>query len=59
MLDTKSKTIFTVIYLALTAWIVTIFPTACDIEYEVEHPTDVYISPANQVLIELQDNSHE
>ena len=46
------------IYVALFAWVVAILPTACNTEYEIEHPTDVYISPADQVLIELQDNSH-
>lgn len=46
------------IYVALFAWIIAILPTACDTEYEIEHPTDVYISPADKVLIELQDSDH-
>lgn len=44
-----SKALVTAIYLALTAWIVTILPTACDVEYDREHP--VYISDADQFLI--------
>lgn len=34
------------------AWIVAILPTACDIEYEFEHPT------ADQVLIDIKEENN-
>lgn len=39
-----------IIYITLFAWIVAILPTACDTEYDREHP--VYISDADQYLID-------
>lgn len=53
-----NKAVVTAIYLALTAWIVTILPTACDTEYDREHP--VYISDSDQFLIDsFQGDSNE
>lgn len=46
-----------IIYLALMAWIVAILPTACDREYEIEHPTDVYISPSDELAINWNDKT--
>lgn len=45
------KLAISIIYIALFAWVIALLPTACDTEYATEHPTDVYISPADDVVI--------
>lgn len=50
-------TAVSVVYLFLIAWIVAILPTACDREYEIEHPTDVYISPSDELAINWNDKT--
>lgn len=45
-------------YIGMAILIMAILPTACDREYEIEHPTDtisdsgVYISPADRLVID-------
>lgn len=47
MTTAKSKMLITLIYMIMAAYIVTILPRACDIEYEREHPISTSIESIN------------
>lgn len=36
---------------------IAILPTSCDQEYAAEHPTDVYISPSDELAINWNDKT--